>query len=178
LTTVAENMPGLGGMGEVVLCPNCLRENDPTAHFCRHCVTPLTAHAATDPVKSITAEMDTLAKAAKSPRTRLVLVGMWLLMTPWLAGAVAPLLAFLGEERGPEAAIGVVFVLTFAAVVGIVPTVLLVKTMQHFHWEKVAAGAEEESLPGGWEAGEWEEPPSEGTSPPEEPREAGVAPPA
>ena len=61
------------------LCPNCLSENQPEAHFCVKCQSPLSSHAAIDPLGRIQATGDTYRKAIKQPSSPVVLIGMWLL---------------------------------------------------------------------------------------------------
>jgi len=64
---------------ELPLCPNCLSENQPQAHFCVKCQSPLSSHAAIDPLGRIQATGDTYRKAIKHPNSPVVFVGMWLL---------------------------------------------------------------------------------------------------
>ncbi|MBN1765425.1 MAG: zinc ribbon domain-containing protein [Sedimentisphaerales bacterium] len=77
--------------GETGICPGCLREIQPGRHFCPHCNTPLTTHAATDPIGRIHATGDTYRKALKHP-SKIAFVGMWLLfgssliLMLWLLG--------------------------------------------------------------------------------------------
>ena len=52
----------------LMVCPHCMGRNPEFAHVCRFCMTPLSAHASTDPLLSIAARADTLGKAAKAPR--------------------------------------------------------------------------------------------------------------
>jgi ribosomal protein L40E len=61
------------------LCPHCLAENDPKAHFCYKCGTPMSYHATVDPIASIWARGDTWRKAVSRPTRPITLVGMWLL---------------------------------------------------------------------------------------------------
>jgi hypothetical protein len=68
--------------GAVVLCPHCLARNTEDRHFCVQCATPLTAHAAIDPLGRIYATGDTYRKAIASPRKPIVVIGMWLLFGP------------------------------------------------------------------------------------------------
>ena len=155
MTTVPDPAPETPPSdSEVMVCPHCFEGNDPSAHFCRHCVTPLTSHAAIDPVKSITAEMDTISKGAQSPRSFLVLLGMWLLLGPYIVMALFSAFAGIRSE-GP---LGTLMGLLLAIIVGCVPVILLFRTMQHFHWDDQAPATDEEPLPEGWEANEWDLP--------------------
>jgi len=61
------------------LCPNCLAVNEPLAHFCRKCGTPMTSHAEIDPLGRIYAMGDTWWKATRRPSSPIILVGMWLI---------------------------------------------------------------------------------------------------
>ena len=67
---------------EKPVCPHCMTPNEPQNHFCLKCATPLTSHAAIDPLGRIQAMGDTYRKAANKPANRVVLIGMWLIFGP------------------------------------------------------------------------------------------------
>jgi len=67
---------------EEQLCPNCLAPNPPSLHFCDKCNAPLSAHASIDPVGSIYAAGYVYQKAASRPRSRMTVIGMWLIFGP------------------------------------------------------------------------------------------------
>jgi len=71
---------------DVPLCPGCLAKNSPRAHFCYKCNAPLTSHAATDPLGHIFALGYAFGKATSRPRSRIVLVGLWLVCGPIFLG--------------------------------------------------------------------------------------------
>jgi hypothetical protein len=83
------------------LCPNCMAPNDESAHLCRICMTPLSAHAATDPMLSISARADTFGKAARSSRSPIVLIGVWLLMGPIAGVSVMGFFSVIKDPGGP-----------------------------------------------------------------------------
>jgi len=66
-------------LDEQIACPHCLTINHPLSYFCITCMTPLTSHAAIDPIYRIYAQGNTYQKAAAKPTNFLVALGMWLL---------------------------------------------------------------------------------------------------
>jgi len=66
-------------LDEEIACPHCLTINHPLSYFCLTCMTPLTSHAAIDPIYRIYAQGNTYQKAAAKPANFLVVLGMWLL---------------------------------------------------------------------------------------------------
>ena len=66
-------------LDEQIACPHCLTINHPLSYFCITCMTPLTSHAAIDPLYRIYAQGNTYQKAAAKPTNFLVVLGMWLL---------------------------------------------------------------------------------------------------
>ena len=73
-----------------LICPTCHGSNPPAAHLCSHCLAPLDSFAATDPLASVYAEVDTLAKAFRSPKYIITIIGMWMFLAPWvLIGSIA-----------------------------------------------------------------------------------------
>ena len=67
------------GKQDEALCPHCLAANDPKAHFCYKCGTPMSSYATIDPIGSIWATGDTYRKATSRPTRPIILVGMWLI---------------------------------------------------------------------------------------------------
>jgi len=59
------------------LCPGCLFPNPENAHFCSNCNSPLSSHAAIDPLLRIFATGHLLRKAVSKPQSQFVYVGMW-----------------------------------------------------------------------------------------------------
>jgi predicted amidophosphoribosyltransferase len=77
------------------LCISCLEENEPGAHFCRHCNTPLTSYAATAPFESLFAEGDFWRKAASRGRHAglvrfLIILILILLVASFVVGWLVP----------------------------------------------------------------------------------------
>jgi membrane protein implicated in regulation of membrane protease activity len=66
------------------ICNNCLKDNEPLAHFCSECATPLTSHATIDPMGSIYAMGDTYRKAAGHPHKLIIVIAMWLIFGPMI----------------------------------------------------------------------------------------------
>lgn len=62
-----------------LVCPNCLAPIRADDDFCPNCDVPLTVHATTDPISNIRAGGYAYASAANRPRSRLVVIGVWLL---------------------------------------------------------------------------------------------------
>jgi len=66
-------------LDEQIACPHCLTINHPLSYFCITCMTPLTSHAAIDPIYRIYAQGNTYQKAAAKPTNFLVVLGVWLI---------------------------------------------------------------------------------------------------
>jgi len=100
---------------EHALCLQCLAPNVPTAHFCGDCGAPLSPYAATAPFESLLSEGHAWRRATSNPRRLVVVLGMWLLFGPMLAGS-AWLLA-MGREAGVRAWAAAIFFLPVSVVV-------------------------------------------------------------
>jgi len=100
---------------EHALCLQCLAPNVPTAHFCGECGAPLSAYAATAPFESLLSEGHAWRRATSNPRRLVVVLGMWLLFGPMLAGS-AWLLA-MGREAGVQGWAAAAFFLPVSVVV-------------------------------------------------------------
>ena len=101
----------------IALCPACLAETRPHAHFCHVCLAPLTWYAGTGPLERVWAEAWVLARTFTTPTPRwpftLVVV---LLMANLVLGALMMAAFSLGEARasggtGPLMALGVLILL-------------------------------------------------------------------
>lgn len=76
------------GSDEKQLCIRCMVPNEPEAHFCAECGTPLTSYASTGPFESIFAEASVYRTAAETPRSFIVVLGIWMIFGAMaLAGA-------------------------------------------------------------------------------------------
>ncbi len=64
---------------EKQLCMRCLAPNEPSAHFCIKCGTPLSSYASTGPFESVFAEGAVYREAAERPRSLIVVVGVWVI---------------------------------------------------------------------------------------------------
>lgn len=72
------------GAGETPVCPNCLAELQPDAHFCDACGAPISGISVLDPIKQIHATGWMYCKASSGHPRLTVLVGMWLIFGPAL----------------------------------------------------------------------------------------------
>jgi len=82
------------------LCPSCLAPAKLLQHFCSECGSPMTSHAAIDPLGQVYSMGDTFRKAATGPRRLAVLIGMWCIFGPLLIGCIITLTVAL--NRPPE----------------------------------------------------------------------------
>lgn len=64
------------------ICLTCGEPNGPDRHFCSECGAPLTSHAVNDPFATIRAEGWVYRKAQNSPRSLIVVVGIWMIWGP------------------------------------------------------------------------------------------------
>ena len=67
---------------EIIVCPGCLTPQPEGPHFCVKCGAPLTAFSTVGPFERIFAEGHSLRRAVSGPTSKLVVVGMWLLVVP------------------------------------------------------------------------------------------------
>lgn len=100
---------------EHALCLQCLAANVPTAHFCGECGAPLSPYAATAPFESLLAEGHAWRRATGNPRRLVVVLGMWLLFAPMVAGSVW--LLAMGREAGVQAWAAAAFLLPVSVVI-------------------------------------------------------------
>jgi hypothetical protein len=117
-------------------------------------MTPLSAHASTDPLLSIAARADTLGKAAKAPRKPIVVVGMWMLLLPF---GFASTMAFLERvndmlEDGFSVAGGIRLV-PFA-LIGFISWGLLIKTTVNYFWVHTERATDDDAIEADAERGE------------------------
>ena len=70
--------PSMDSSAEInPVCPHCMRENSPQAHFCVKCATPMSSLAAIDPLGRIQATGDTYRTAIhQSGPSKVTLVAM------------------------------------------------------------------------------------------------------
>ncbi len=83
---------------EKQLCVNCMAPNEPSAHFCVKCGTPLTSYASTGPFESLFAEGSAYRHAAERPGSLVVVMGVWLIFG--MIALVAILLLVMGRDLG------------------------------------------------------------------------------
>lgn len=100
------------------VCPACLAATKLGTHICPHCNTPLSTHATTDPLLRIHAMGRGLRNATSRPRSRVVIVGAWLLFgglfllnlpAAWYSGI--GVLAAMGLLPGVQSGAGIVAML-------------------------------------------------------------------
>lgn len=71
-----------------LVCPHCIAPIGRFDHLCPRCGGPVTAHASIDPIARIHSTGHAYRNAVNNPK-RIVLIGMWLLISPQI-----PVLAF------------------------------------------------------------------------------------
>jgi len=118
------------------LCPNCLAVNEPLAHFCCKCGTPMTSHAEIDPLGRIYAMGDTWWKATRRPSSPIILVGMWLIFGVPVFMLLILLPSVLSEAYGisiREVTLGGIFgMVVILALIGVYAAVLIKATKNYF----------------------------------------------
>ena len=65
-----------------VVCLSCGCANYPRAHFCIECDAPMSAHAVNDAFHTIKSTGWAYRRAQQSPRSLVIVVGIWLLFLP------------------------------------------------------------------------------------------------
>jgi hypothetical protein len=61
------------------LCTTCLAPAGKLQHFCDQCGSPMTSHAAIDPVGQVLSVGQMVSKATSSPPRRIIVIGIWLI---------------------------------------------------------------------------------------------------
>jgi len=85
----------------VALCLNCLGEIPEDAHFCRHCLRPLTSYAMTGPIERVWAVAWGYGRLIRTRRLPLpVVLGTWTLLLLFLAAELALSLEMVGRSHG------------------------------------------------------------------------------
>ena len=134
------------------LCPDCLAVNEPLAHFCSKCGTPMTSHAEIDPLGRIYAMGDTWWKATRRPSSPIILVGMWLIFGVPVFMLLIFLPVVLFDEYGistGEGPLGALLgMLVILALIGVNAAVLIKATKNYLrHRTSQANGAAEPDGP-------------------------------
>ena len=143
----AENNDRLNVNQDVPLCHNCFSPNDPQAHFCHKCNTPLSVLASMDPVARIWSMGDTFRKAASRPYRPIILIGMWLLFGPRLLYAFLLTFSFatsicvVSTEMIAPLGVGAASVVLYAAI--------LFKTTRNYYRIKRQQATESSDLDNG-----------------------------
>ena len=119
----AEQRPDATERSEKQLCLNCLAPNSPLANFCRDCGAPLSSFAATGPMESVFAEGHVYRKAVESPRSWIVVLGVWLIFGMMVFSGAMPL--FTGLEAGTPG-------LIYSLILLPIPVMVLWKTTKGF----------------------------------------------
>ena len=73
---------------EIIACLSCMAPNPATIAFCEKCGAPIGTTSTLDPLKMIRAEGFLLKKATTDRPKPIVLLGVWIIFLPWLAGSV------------------------------------------------------------------------------------------
>jgi len=116
------------------LCMTCLAPAEKLQHFCDQCGSPLTSHAAIDPVGQVRSVGSMVSKATSAPPRRIVLIGIWLIF-----GVPVVLMAFLFGTLGPPDSYGLLdFVLRIVLLLGVLGLyiAILVKTTRNYFRRK------------------------------------------
>lgn len=113
-----------------IRCPHCIEVIGRFDHFCPHCNGPVTGHASTDPMGQVYSLGRVYSKAASGPPSRIVVIGIWLLLAPQVLLLTGSLIRWGSYFLVPSQRLhilngNVVFthersVLTFSAVAGFV----------------------------------------------------------
>jgi len=126
-----------------MICPNCMAELDPEAHFCPSCNMPLSCIATMDPIGQIYAQGWFYHHAATARISWLGLLGMWLIFgspalvsLPSLWEIVARGSALFGSLRPadetPNAYVGYLMFLTAVGIVVVYAAILYRVTRSFF----------------------------------------------
>lgn len=124
------------------VCPTCLAVIEPGQHFCRHCASPLTPIASTDPIGSIYAQGDLYRKAVAHPRKLIVLLGVWLICGPAALGGIGAFVWFVADALRqrrpfPDAShpSSNVFFASFMLVFGLLFATILFRVTRNYAWQ-------------------------------------------
>ncbi len=69
-------------IGELLVCPGCLHEQEEGPHFCGKCGAPLTAFSTVGPFERIFAQGHAYRRSVSGPTSKIVVIGMWILVLP------------------------------------------------------------------------------------------------
>jgi len=83
-----------------ITCPSCQALIDANETFCRECGAPITTAATLDPMGSIHAQGFMLRKAVDSRPKPIVLIGIWILFLPALAGSAYFAVYLITQQHG------------------------------------------------------------------------------
>jgi hypothetical protein len=84
----------------IVICPSCLSENNLSDVYCKKCNAPIGPNATIDPIQSAIAEGRGISNGVMRPRSRIVVIGMWILFVPFILSYIffAVMLFFFNGE--------------------------------------------------------------------------------
>lgn len=69
---------------DLIVCPGCLHEQEEGPHFCGKCGAPLTAFSTVGPFERIFAQGHAYRRSVSGPTSKIVVIGMWMLILPQL----------------------------------------------------------------------------------------------
>jgi len=105
-----------------LLCTSCLQPNPPETPFCKRCGAPIGAISAVGPLESLYAEGFAYRKATEGKPKTIVLIGMWLLFLPPLAGTIVLMADTANHRQGWSAVLQLIWFLLLAIVFVIILT--------------------------------------------------------
>ena len=128
---------------EIVACLSCLAPNDMDADFCEKCGAPISATSTLDPLKMIRSEGFLLSRATTVKKPPLVvLLGIWVIFLPALAGGAALAYSQFSEGFGFD---GFLFFWIGIGLI-IVSTVILYRVTKNY--SSIEVNPNEEDQPG------------------------------
>jgi hypothetical protein len=138
----------------LVHCTSCGKRQAGVPDLCEFCRAPLTPHAGTDPILGIMARGFAAYQATRNPGKPIVVVGMWLWMTPLLVfGLMMSVMTLSGLLHGINGgrwaqAAGALLGLILSAAFVLIPFTILVRTTEAYFRNKsqlTESSAEESS---------------------------------
>lgn len=81
---------------ETPLCPYCMAPTERLQACCDMCGSPLTSQAGIDPVMQFRKMGGTLGRAAANPRSRVILIGMWIFFIVPIVNCIMTLVLMFG----------------------------------------------------------------------------------
>jgi len=80
---------------QLVVCPNCLEENEPYQHFCKNCGAPLSPISTVGPLERTLSDGFMYRQAVSGRRKLIVVIGIWIMFLPTFIFSLYLLVLFL-----------------------------------------------------------------------------------